>query len=162
MNDNVEMLLVSENMASCTGDKDGDGEALAYDNNHNRPDFSSIVVPVVAAHSDSRRNTSTVTVRGALIEKQVSYGSLIDVRPVNDYYVGDWLQVVRGQGIGQARKIIHISAGSDERGPLVSFIVFPSFDVLRIRAAWWRRKNILAKLHGGQYHRPAHSGLPQE
>jgi hypothetical protein len=130
MNDNVEMLLVSENFASCTGDKDGDGEAISYDNNHNRPGFLSLSVPVTAASTDSSANTSTLTVRGSLIEKQVSYGSSIDVSPVNEYYVGDWIQVVRGAGLGQARKIMHISHESDAEGPLVSFVVFPSFDVL--------------------------------
>jgi hypothetical protein len=130
MHDNVEMQLVSENFASCTGDKDGDGEAIAYDGNHNRPDFLSLAVPVLAAHTDAAANTSTVTVRGSLIEKQISYGSSIDVRPVSDYYIGDWIQVVRGAGIGQARKITHISNEADAEGPLVSLIVFPRFDVL--------------------------------
>ena len=129
MNDNVEMLLVSKNFASCTGDKDGDGEAIAFDNNHNRPDFMSVSVPVVSALSDSTSNTSTVTVRGSLIDRQVSYGSSIDVGPVNDYYVGDWLQIVEGRGIGQARKIARISREADGEGELVSFVVFPSLDV---------------------------------
>jgi uncharacterized protein DUF11 len=129
MNDNVEMLLMSENFASCTGDKDGDGEAISYDNNHNRPDFLSIAVPVVATRTDPTDNTSIITVRASLIERQISYGSSIDVRPVSDYYLGDWLQVVQGAGLGQARKIIRISSAADAEGALVSFVVFPSFDV---------------------------------
>src|SRR5208283_3850977 len=49
---------------------------------------------------------------------------------VTDYYVGDWLQVVQGPGIGQARKISAISTGSGAGGPTVTFTVSPAFDVL--------------------------------
>lgn len=130
MNDNVETTLVSENIANCTGDKDGDGEAISYDNNHNRPAFDAIAVPVIAAHDSTSGSASTIRVRGALIERQLSYGNWIDVRPVNIYYVGDWLQIVRGAGIGQARKIIAIATINDREGPSVEFTVTPAFDVL--------------------------------
>ncbi len=130
MSDSVEMLLVSQNVATCTGDKNGDGEAIAYDNNHNRPGFFALAVPVLGATSAASSGTSTVTVRGSMIETQLSYGTSIDVRPVSDYYVGDWLQIVQGPGLGQARKITAIrtdpSAGSEN----VTFTVAPAFDVL--------------------------------
>ena len=130
MHDNLEMSLVSQNSATCTGDKDGDGEAISYDNNHNRPAFLSLAVPVIDAHSNASAGTSTVMARASLIEKQMSYGTLIDVRPVSDYYVGDWLQVVRGPGMGQARKITRIALGKDASGPTVAMTVTPAFDVL--------------------------------
>ena len=130
MGDNVEMMLVSQNSATCSGDKAGDGEAIAYDNNHNRPGFMNLAVPVLVASSDPAAGTSMVTVQGSLIEKQVSYGRSIDVQPVGHYYLGDWLQVLQGPGIGQARKISAIRTASTSNGPTVSFTVTPAFDVL--------------------------------
>jgi uncharacterized repeat protein (TIGR01451 family) len=128
MHDNVEMSLVSENVASCTGDKDGDGEAIAYDNNHNLPGFAEIAVPVVAAAST--RTASAVTVDRPLIDTQVTYGASIDVRPVNEYYVGEWLQIVQGPGLGQARKVSEIRAGSNAGDHRVTLVVSPALDVL--------------------------------
>jgi hypothetical protein len=129
MHDNVEMMLVSDNKATCTGDKDGDGEAIGYDNNHNRPGFASIIRPVLSSSNPSA-GASTVTVPGSLSEKQAGYGGSVSVGSVTDYYVGDWLQVVQGPGIGQARKISAISTGSGARGQTVTFTVSPAFDVL--------------------------------
>jgi Domain of unknown function DUF11 len=129
MHDNVEMMLVSDNKAACTGDKDGDGEAIAYDNNHNRPGFAGVVRPVLSSSNPSF-GASTVTVPGSLSETQASYGGSVSVGSVADYYVGDWLQVVRGPGIGQARKISAISTGSGASAQTVTFTVSPAFDVL--------------------------------
>jgi hypothetical protein len=129
MHDNVEMMLVSQNRATCTGDKDGDGEAIAYDNNHNRSGFASIVRPVLSASNPSA-GASTVTVPGSLRDTQAGYGGSLSVGPVTDYYVGDWLQVVQGPGIGEARKISAISTGSGSGGGTVTFTVSPAFDVL--------------------------------
>jgi uncharacterized repeat protein (TIGR01451 family) len=130
LHDSVEMLLVSQNSATCTGDKDGDGEGLSYDSNHNRPDFLTLAAPVLAATSDTVAGTSTVTVRGALIETQLAYGKAINVSPVTRYYVGDWLQIVQGPGIGQARRIAAINTGSNADAQTVTFTVTPAFDVL--------------------------------
>lgn len=127
--DNVEATLVSLNTATCTGDKDGDGEAISYDNNHNRPAFLDLAVPVIAASVASVVPTGHITVQGSLIDKQVSYGATIDVSPVSKYYVGDWIQVVRGPGIGQARKITAITTGANAFGPTVTFAVTPAFNV---------------------------------
>jgi Domain of unknown function DUF11 len=128
MHDNVEMMLVSDNKASCTGDKDGDGEAIAYDDNHNRSGFADLVRPVLASNVSA--GSSTVTVPGSLSETQASYGGPVRVGSVADYYVGDWLQVVQGPGIGQARKISAISTESGAGGQAVTFTVSPAFDVL--------------------------------
>jgi hypothetical protein len=134
LSDNIEMLLAAHNSASCTGDKDGDGEFIAYDNNHNRPGFLELAAPVLAAATDLTAGTSTVTVRGSLLEQQRSYGRSVDVRPTASYYRGDWLQVVQGTGVGQARKITAIRAASTAAGaaeePKVAFTVTPAFDVL--------------------------------
>jgi Domain of unknown function DUF11 len=130
MHDNLEMLLVSQNSATCTGDKGGDGEAIAYDNNHNRPGFLALAVPVLAATSSDSADTSAITVQSSLIEDQFSYGSAINISPVANYYMGDWLQVVQGPGIGQARKISAISAQAKGGTLNVTFTVAPKFDVL--------------------------------
>ena len=52
MNDSHEMLLISGNSASCTGDKAGDGEAIALDNNANTFGLSA-ASPVLAATQDT-------------------------------------------------------------------------------------------------------------
>ena len=51
-NNNHEMLLVSRNTASCTGDKGGDAEAIAFDGYKNRTAFKA-VVSVLSATSTS-------------------------------------------------------------------------------------------------------------
>jgi hypothetical protein len=129
MHDDVELMLVSRNTVTCSGDKDGDGEAIAYDNNHNRPGFAGLTEPVISSSSDSTGG-SKVTLRGSLIESHDFYGKVVDVRPTARYYVGDWLQIVQGPGIGQARKIAAISAGADSQGSTVTFTVYPRLDVL--------------------------------
>jgi hypothetical protein len=130
MHDNVEMMLTSKNTATCTGDKDGDGEAIAYDNNHNRPGFASLAQPVLSAASDRIAATSDVTLQGSLSESQNIYGKTVDVRPITRYYAGDWLQIVQGPGIGQARKVTAIRTGTNAGGPTVTLTVTPPFDVL--------------------------------
>ena len=129
MHDNVEMMLVSQNQISCSGDKDGDGEAIAYDNNHNRPGFGSIVRSVIAAHSDSAASVSNITVPGPLLARQADAGRSVGISNTAKYYIGDWVQVVQGAGIGQARKIQSIEESADG-GKTISIGVSPAFDVL--------------------------------
>jgi uncharacterized repeat protein (TIGR01451 family) len=136
MHDNVEMLLVSQNSVTCSGDKDGDGEAIAYDNNHNRPGFLPLAVPVLSATSDPVARSSTITVQGSLLQTQRTYGMSIDVRPVTAHYLGDWLQVVQGPGVGQTRKIADIRTGSNAQGETVTVTVSPAFDVLPQTNSW--------------------------
>ncbi len=130
MHDNVEMMLVSQNAATCTGDKDGDGEAIAYDNNHNRPGFASLAQRVLSATSNPSAGTSAITGQGSLNETRLISGTSINVGSVSSYYTGDWLQVVEGPGIGQARKVTAISTGSGAGAQTVTFTVAPAFDVL--------------------------------
>ncbi len=114
MNNNHEMTLVSQNFASCTGDKIGDGEAIAYDNNANTFAFDK-------ARSVLRATADTVTVQGPLQGRQNNR----DV-PLDSYYVGHWIQVGQGSGLGQARKIA--SYRIDPSGS-VTFTVTPAWDV---------------------------------
>lgn len=91
---NHEQLLVSLNTATCTGDKIGDGEAIAYDGNVNTYAFD-------AARTVLSATQDTVTVQGPLRARQHDR----DV-PLATYYIGHWVTIVEGAGLGQARKIM--------------------------------------------------------
>jgi hypothetical protein len=114
MNDNHEMLLISDNRISCSGDKDGDGEAIALDSNANTyalPRSES----VVQATSDS------VSVIGPLKSDQNDRSVDIDT-----YYVGHWVRIDAGPGVGQSRRIVAIH----RQALTVTFSVDPPFDVV--------------------------------
>lgn len=115
MNNNVEELLVSRNTATCTGDKIGDGEAIAFDNNTNTFAFS-LAPEVVQA------TAASVAVSAPLLKRQ----NARDV-PIASYYVGHWIQVVGGPGLGQARKIV--SYTTDAVTGVTTFRVAPGWDV---------------------------------
>ena len=115
-NNDHEMLLVSANRATCTGDKDGDGEAISFDNNANT--FALARAEVVL-----RAGAGSVTVAGPLIHRQFERDILID-----DYYVGHWIQVGEGPGMGQVRKIV--SYREDAADGSVTFQVQPQWDVV--------------------------------
>jgi hypothetical protein len=114
MDGNIEMALVSKNKATCTGDKDGDGEGIAFDNNHNRTGFQKVAVGVLSASGTSPGSTSTVTVSDSLLASASSW-------------IGTWVQVVQGTGLGQARKIVAVSTSAQGGTTLA---VAPAFDVL--------------------------------
>jgi len=115
MNDNQEMLLISHNTASCTGDKAGDGEAVALDNNANTFALAA-ASPVLAATED------TVRIREPL-------NSVQNDRPIDvgSYYVGHWVQIAQGTGMGQTRKIV--SYRIDSKTLETTFVVSPAWDV---------------------------------
>jgi hypothetical protein len=112
MNGNHEMMLVANNVATCTGDKDGDGEAFSYDNNNNAFAFAHAMTVVQAT-------ANTVTVRGTL-EPPPKTG----VTPAG-YYVGHWVQVGQGPGVGQSRKIRSYRVDVSR----ITFAVEPAWDV---------------------------------
>jgi hypothetical protein len=84
---NHEELLISQNTASCTGDKAGDGEAIAYDHAVNTYAFDA---PTPVMWADATR----VRVPGPLLD------------PSPGAFVGHWIQIVDGIGVGQSRKIV--------------------------------------------------------
>jgi hypothetical protein len=118
-NDNVEEVLVAQNTATCTGDKIGDGEAISFDNNTNTFAFTS--APTVV-----RATLDSIAVAAPLAARQNNR----DV-PIESYYVGHWVQIVSGPGLGQVRKIIGYS--TDLVSHLTTFRVAPSWDVVPIR-----------------------------
>lgn len=115
LRDNHEMLLLSRNVATCTGDKVGDGEAMALDDNHNSYALSR-AEPIVAA------SANTVTVSGAL--RGTHEGRAVDV---STYYLGNWLHIAEGKGMGQVRRIVAYSI--DQQNSRVTFTVAPQWDV---------------------------------
>jgi hypothetical protein len=117
-NNNVENALISQNTATCTGDKIGDGEAIAFDNNLNTFPFDS--APTVM-----RATAAGVTVSAPLAERQNGR----DV-PVASYYIDHWVQVVSGPGLGQARKITGYT--TDSITHLTTFTVAPEWDVVPV------------------------------
>jgi hypothetical protein len=113
---NVEEVLVSENSATCTGDKIGDGQAIAFDNNTNTFAFAS--APTVVQATDR-----SITVAAPLAARQHNR----DV-PIAHYYVGHWVQVVSGPGLGQVRKITAYSTNAITH--LTTVTVAPAWDVV--------------------------------
>ncbi len=115
-NNNVEEVLVSQNTATCTGDKIGDGEAIALDNNTNTSAFDSLPTVVQAS-------SGSVAVSAPLVARQHNR----DV-PVASYYVGHWIEIVSGPGLGQARKVMGYS--TDRVTHITTFTVAPEWDVM--------------------------------
>ena len=112
---NHEFALVADNHIRCSGDKDGDGEALAFDGNGNTSGFEA-AEPISGAGSD------WIAVRDRLTPTQ--HG-----RPVAaDFYVGHWIFVVAGRGAGQARRITGYS--TDPRTSTLTIRVSPAWDVI--------------------------------
>jgi hypothetical protein len=118
LDDNVEEVLVSQNTATCTGDKIGDGESFAFDNNTNT--FAFGTPPLVA-----KATASSVTISPPPAARQ--NGREV---PVANYYVDHWVQVVSGPGLGQARKIIGYSTNPITH--LTTLRVAPEWDVVPI------------------------------
>lgn len=114
-NGDNELLLVADNDIRCPGDKVGDGEALAFDNNANTAAFDT-AVSVVDAGRD------WISVRAPLVAEQ--NGHQVNAA---QYYEGHWIQLVEGPGVGQTRKIQSYAAV----GPsgLVKFRIAPQWDV---------------------------------
>jgi len=112
MRNNHEMLLVSQNTASCTGDKLADGEFLAFDNNHNSFGFSHAQW-VVSSTEDS------VTVSGPMLDRHEGR------KLPEGYFREHWVQVADGIGIGQVRRIVAYKKLKDR----VRITITPPWDV---------------------------------
>lgn len=108
LRNNHEMMLVSNNLVSCSGDKNGDGESFAFDNNHNTFGYNGAIAVVAASSS-----TVTVSRRPKAHTK------------ISNFYVGHWIHVVSGAGVGQARKIHSYS----NHGDRTTYTVYPDWDV---------------------------------
>ncbi len=112
LRNNEEEILISQNVATCTGDKGGDGEAIVFDNNHNAAGFS-------AAQAVLAATANTVTVSGSFVTQ--FEGLTLPA----DYFTEHWVQVAQGPGLGQVRRIVSYMSGS----PL-TITVSPAWDVV--------------------------------
>jgi hypothetical protein len=115
---NSEQVLISQNSMTCTGDKIGDGEALAFDNNAN-------TFALTEAAGVEHAMPASVTVSAPLVARQNERPV-----PISDYYIGHWVQVVSGPGRGQARKITGYATDTGNR--TTTFRVAPDWDVAPI------------------------------
>lgn len=115
MSNNGEMLLVSDNHVSCSGDKAGDGEAVAFDGNGNTFGYKQ-------AQQVTGADAGSVAVPGELLAQQ--YGKPVDPQR---YYPGQWIQVVSGPGLGQTRRIERVVRSA--RGATM-LEVSPHWDVI--------------------------------
>jgi len=118
LNNSLEQLLISNNQIGCSGDKVGDGEAIALDNSGGSLGFDDAPA-VTAAGSD------WVTVSGRLNDEQLHHKV-----PADYYSHGHWIQIVSGEGFGQTRRIV--SYTQDEAK--VTFRVSPAWDIVPIRS----------------------------
>jgi hypothetical protein len=109
MNNNHEYELVSQNTATCTGDKAGDGELIDYDQNGNRAALPAALHP-------SAVTSTTITLPGPL-----------KVTSPIDFYAQHWIQIVDGTGVGQTRKIVSYTDPTQED---VTFTISPAWDVI--------------------------------
>ena len=103
---NNEMLLVAENLATCTGDQGHDGEAIVFDGHRNEVGFEGSQEVIYAGPSD--------------VEVAANW---LDTTP--GVYNRAWVVVVKGPGLGQARRIVGYSM---DRTP--SIRVYPPWDVI--------------------------------
>jgi hypothetical protein len=112
------MSLISQNTYSCTGDKAGSGDALAFYGS----DTAAFNVPKAVAVSTA----NSVTVSTADGVDLLLYQHNVPV-PVASYYRNYWIQIVNGAGLGQARKIS--SYVIDASAQKITFVVSPNWDV---------------------------------
>lgn len=111
-------VLVAANRGSCTGDKAGDGEFLAFDNNGNTTPFPGLVRAVAAAAAAY----VDVAVRA---DRRDWYQRWWNAEVDDGFYVGHWLFVAHGTGLGQVRRIEAV----ERRGGSVRLRVAPDFAV---------------------------------
>jgi hypothetical protein len=114
---NQDEVLVSQNVATCTGDKAGDGEGITTDGSTFTAGLSA-AQPVIAATTD------TVTIPGPLLLQQI--GKTLP----GGYFTEHWVQIAAGPGKGQVRRIVYypLDASGQPVSP-VTFTVSPAWDV---------------------------------
>jgi hypothetical protein len=105
------MLLISENSATCTGDRGGDGEGIALDNNKNEPGFIQMLTVTSQDPTDPGKIFQVV---GEWVGGNAG--------PFDQH----WVQIVDGPGLGQARKIVRTASHGSMN---IEIEVEPPFDV---------------------------------
>jgi len=115
---NQSKVLIARNTATCTGDKAGDGEAIATDG-------SSFTIGLAAAQTVTAASSNTVSIAGPLLLQQNN-----KTLP-GGYFTGHWVQIAEGPGKGQVRRIVSYPLDSTGQPVLpVTFTVSPDWDVV--------------------------------
>lgn len=130
---NQEMMLVSNNIVTCSGDKYGDGEAIVFDGSAvlgGMPGYQPVIA--AAAWTDPNGIAGTqLSVQGTVVTTIPNSSGPIDISAnPGALYKDYWVQVVQGTGKGQWRKVTALTTGSNSAGPTVTLNVTPAFDVL--------------------------------
>lgn len=112
MRGNHERLLISQNRASCTGSKAGDGEAISLDENTNEYGTGYEAAKV----ENSTPNSITVNSHSLTM-------------PDDAYYTRAWVRIGNGKGLGQARKITGFERNAAKPGTS-KITVTPAWDVM--------------------------------
>ena len=118
LNGSAENVLVSRNRATCTGDRTNNGEAIAFDNNGNTFGFDTVTAVTAA---------SPAGITGAAPLRSRQNGREV---PRDTYYLGHWVQVVSGPGLGQVRRITAYVV--DPHSGIARFTIAPAWDVIPV------------------------------
>jgi len=115
---NQSEILVSQNVANCTGDKAGDGEAITTDG-------STFTDGLAAIQQVAGASANTVVIPGPLLLQQT--GKTLP----GGYFAGYWVQITSGTGKGEVRQIVSypLDAAGQPVQP-VAFNVAPAWDVI--------------------------------
>jgi hypothetical protein len=116
LHDSGEMLLLERNRIACSGDKDGDGEAISLDDNGGTYGYDRAV-------SVGAAGPRSVTLQGPLLPPPSQWTGGAD-----SYFVGHWIVVTGGPGMGQARKIRRYHA--EPGGQSTLFEIWPDWDIV--------------------------------
>jgi hypothetical protein len=116
MSNNLEQMLISRNQLLCPGDRDGDGEALAFDADRGAENGLPGAPAISGAGAD------WVTVEQPLSSQDGK------VNPRAGYYIGYWLQILSGRGVGQARRVVEYE--EDALTHHTRLTVAPAWDVI--------------------------------
>jgi hypothetical protein len=115
---NHAQVLVSQNVATCTGDKAGDGEAVTTDG-------GTFTTGSASAQNVLGATANTVSIAGPLLLQQGS------TTLPGGYFADHWVQITSGPGRGQVRKILSypLDSAGQPVTPL-SFTIYPAWDVI--------------------------------
>ena len=110
LHNNHEMLLISNNYASCTGDRGGDGEGIALDNNQNEAGFDQMLT---ITSQDPAHPGKVFNVEGDWTGDD------------KERFAQHWVQITEGPGLGQSRKLFRTIIRRTD----IKIEVEPPFDV---------------------------------
>jgi len=115
MSNNLEQMLISRNQLRCAGDRDGDGEALAFDADRGAENGLPGAPAISSAGADWVIVDMPLSTQAGNINQRGDYR-------------GYWLQILSGRGVGQVRRVV-----DHEQDPIsrrTRLTVAPAWDVI--------------------------------